>query len=138
MRQTDAGVPGVGAAWSLTGRDESGWRPGGLQTAAYHAGSGRLYVLMHQGGPGTHKDPGTELWVYDVAKRRRVARIALETPATSVAVSGDDKPLLYLVALGETALRVLDADTGKPLRRIDGFGPTMTVIQPAPIGGSAR
>ena len=138
VRQTGAGVPVVGAAWSLTGRDESGWRPGGLQTAAYHAGSGRLYVLMHQGGPGTHKDPGTELWVYDVAKRRRVARIALETPATSVAVSGDDKPLLYLVALGETALRVLDADTGKPLRRIDGFGPTMTVIQPAPIGGSAR
>ena len=138
VRQAGAAAPIVGASWSLTGKDESGWRPGGVQTAAYHAGSGRLYVLMHQGGPSTHKDPGTEIWVYDVAKRQRVQRIALETPATSVAVSGDGKPLLYLVALGETALRVLDAGTGKPLRRIDGFGPTMTVIQPAPVAGAAR
>lgn len=133
VSQGGTAAPVVEAAWSLTDKDTSGWRPGGIQTAAYHAGTGRLYVLMHQGGPHTHKDPGTEIWIYDVAKRQRVQRVALKTPATSIAVSSDGKPLLYVVALGETALRVLDADTGETLRQIDGFGPSMTVIQPAPV-----
>jgi methylamine dehydrogenase heavy chain len=133
----DGAAPSIGTLWALTGEADSGWRPGGLQPAAYHAGTNRLYVLMHQGGPGTHKDPGTEIWVYDVAKRQRTLRIPLETPATSIAISGDEKPLLYLVALGETALRVHDAGSGKALRRIEGLGPTMTVIQPAPMAQAA-
>lgn len=127
-------VPTLAKTWSLaTAADGKDWRPGALQTAAYHRGTGRLYVLMHQGGADTHKDPGTEIWVYDVAKQTRIERIALETPAMSVAVSQDAKPLLYTTMFGETDLKVRDALTGKLLRKIDGFGPTMTVIQPAPV-----
>jgi methylamine dehydrogenase heavy chain len=46
-----------------------------------HEGTGRLYALMHQGGPDTHKQPGTEIWVYDLETRRRIQRLAAPNPA---------------------------------------------------------
>lgn len=126
-------LPKVVKSWALAGKDDAGWRPGATQTAAYHRASGRLYVLMHQGDRNSHKDPGTEIWVYDAAKGVRVQRIKLESPANSVAVSQDDKPLLYTVMFGETAFKIRDAMTGELLRQIEGLGPTMTVIQPSPV-----
>ncbi|MFI5217060.1 MAG: amine dehydrogenase large subunit [Candidatus Limnocylindria bacterium] len=74
--------PRFGERWSLldsTDRAE-GWRIGGHQHLALHGPTGRLYSLMHQGGPDTHKQPGTELWVYDVEGRRRLQRIQLRSP----------------------------------------------------------
>lgn len=127
-------TPELAKTWSLLGKDDAGWRPGALQTAAFHQGTGRLYVLMHEGGPHTHKDPGTEIWVYDAAKQTRIQRINLDGMAMSVAVSQDAKPLLYTTMLGETDFKIRDAMTGALLRKIEGLGPTMTVIQPAPIG----
>jgi len=70
------------AIWSLltnNDRDDS-WRSGGSQHLAVHQSTGRLYALMHQGGVDTHKDPGTELWVYDLKQRVRVQRIELRSP----------------------------------------------------------
>lgn len=131
-------VPRIARTWSLIGKDDGTWRPGAIQTAAYHAPTGRLYVLMHQGNRWTHKDPGTELWVYDAAKGTRVARLPLEVPATAVAISGDDKPLLYTTMLGDTDFRIYDAMSGKILRKVSGMGPTMTVIQPAPIAAGQQ
>jgi methylamine dehydrogenase heavy chain len=66
-------------SWSLlSDADRKGsWRVGGSQHLAVHAGSGRLFSLVHQGGPGGHKQPGHELWVYDLATRERVKRIEL-------------------------------------------------------------
>jgi methylamine dehydrogenase heavy chain len=57
-----------------------GWRSGGSQHLAVHEPSGRLYALMHQGGPDSHKDPGTELWVFDLASRRRLLRLEARHP----------------------------------------------------------
>lgn len=76
------GVPRPGARWSLLDDADraASWRVGGSQHLAAHAGLGRLYSLVHQGGVDSHKEPGTELWVYDLAERRRVQRIALEHP----------------------------------------------------------
>jgi methylamine dehydrogenase heavy chain len=74
--------PRPGERWSLlddADRADS-WRIGGSQHLAAHEGLGRLYSLVHQGGVDSHKDPGTELWVYDLARRERVQRIALEHP----------------------------------------------------------
>jgi methylamine dehydrogenase heavy chain len=59
------------------------WRIGGPQHLAIHRPSGRLYVLVHQGGPDTHKDPGTEVWVFDVGAKKRVQRIAMLNPVAS-------------------------------------------------------
>jgi methylamine dehydrogenase heavy chain len=57
-----------------------GWRIGGPQHLAVHAPSGRLFSLVHRGGPDTHKDWGTEVWVYDLARRERLQRIELGSP----------------------------------------------------------
>jgi methylamine dehydrogenase heavy chain len=68
--------------WSLLdARDrEESWRIGGAQHLAVHGPTGRFYSLVHQGGVDTHKDPGSELWVYDLARRARVQRIELKNP----------------------------------------------------------
>jgi methylamine dehydrogenase heavy chain len=76
---------GFGERWPLlddTDRSAS-WRIGGAQHLAVHGASGKLYALVHQGGPDTHKDPGTEVWVYDLAGRKREQRIALLNPLVS-------------------------------------------------------
>jgi methylamine dehydrogenase heavy chain len=59
------------------------WRIGGPQHLAVHAASGRLYALVHQGSVDSHKEPGTEVWVYDLASHRRLQRIPLLNPLAS-------------------------------------------------------
>lgn len=70
------------APWPLFGEAElrDGWKVGGQQPFAAHAASDRLYALVHQGGEGSHKDPGREVWVFDLAARARAARLALASP----------------------------------------------------------
>lgn len=108
------------------------WKPGGMQHLAIHVKQRRLYSLMHQGGADTHKDPGTEIWVYDLAAGgRRVQRIPLAKPLTSIAVSSDPKPLLFGINIGIPELRVFDARTGGLLRTIAevGFTPSTLVTR---------
>src|SRR3954471_16354814 len=81
----------VQPAWSLLSAEEKAakWRPGGLQQLAVHIPTNRLYSIMHQGGPYTHKDPGREVWVYDLGKRTRVQKISMQHDAGSIQVSRD-------------------------------------------------
>jgi methylamine dehydrogenase heavy chain len=78
-------APRFGERWSLLDdADRAGsWRVGGSQHLAVHDATGRLYSLVHQGGPHTHKDAGSEVWVYDLAERRREARIRLRSAGLS-------------------------------------------------------
>lgn len=131
------GQPSVKVRWKLTGEGEQGWRPGGLQPYAYHAATGRLFVLMHEGGPGTHKHPGTEIWVFDAATQTRTARIPIETPSTSIAISQDAAPLLYTALFGSGTLVVRKPEDASVIRKIEGLGPDLTLIQPAPIPAAA-
>ena len=66
------------------------WRIGGSQHLAVHAASrAGSTSLMHQGGRDTHKEAGTEIWVYDLAARKRVQRIPVVNPLASfVRVTG--------------------------------------------------
>ena len=89
------GAPVVQERWKLQGKGEEGWRPGGWELAAYHPPTNRLFVLMHEGGPWTHKQSGSEVWVWDVGTGKRLHRIALEHPSHSLAVSRDDQPLVF-------------------------------------------
>jgi methylamine dehydrogenase heavy chain len=63
--------------WSLfsAADREDSWRIGGTRHLAVHQASGRLYSLVHQGGPDTHKEAGSEIWVYDLASHDRLQRI---------------------------------------------------------------
>ena len=141
------------SSWSLVDEGEraDGWRPGGRQLLAVHEGSKRLYVIFHQGGPGTHKDPGPEVWVFDLAERKRVNRIQMpnftaafvggsmgmgsggftgwllkslldDRGADTIAVSRDDKPLLFARSSDLGAVAVLDARTGVHLRDFSEVG----------------
>jgi methylamine dehydrogenase heavy chain len=72
-------------------------------------------VPMHQGGEGTHKDGGTEIWVFDIASHRRLARWPVQAQGLSrvvaVEVSQDAAPILF--ATTERAdLAVFDALSG--------------------------
>jgi methylamine dehydrogenase heavy chain len=122
-------APGFGEKWSLVDDKDrsSSWRIGGLQHLAVHRSTGRLYSLMHQGGVDTHKDPGNEIWVYDLATKKRVQRIETADLASSIQVSNDPEPLLFTVFLGRPALDVYDARSGKHLRSVEplGFSPTL-------------
>ena len=91
--------------WSLLGAaDKSAhWRPGGMQIGAIHRHLNRLYVPMHQGGEGTHKDGGTEIWVFRSrppisawhAGRWRAQKLF---GVLAIQVSQDDAPLLFAAA----------------------------------------
>ena len=141
------GTPRVSPSWSLYGNDReaSQWRPGGLQLVAVHAASERLFVVMHEGGPGSHKDAGPEIWSFDLAKRRRIDRI--EPPSLSatflggmlgistdsfsftllkwilpadtvhsIAISQDAAPLLFMRNAELGAIGVVDPDGGRVVR----------------------
>jgi methylamine dehydrogenase heavy chain len=120
----------AGPTWSLVSAAErqQNWRPGGLQQLALHTSLKRLYSIMHQGGPYTHKDPGKEVWVYDVDKKTRVQKIALKNLSGAIQVTRDAKPLLFSIFIESTTTDVYDALSGAHLRSIENIGTTPTIM----------
>jgi len=88
--------------WQLvTAADAAGqWRPSGWQIVASDEQK-LLYVLMQPDAhEGTHKDPATEVWVFNVATKTRIKRIRLVRPGSSISLThGADQ--LLLVQSGE-------------------------------------
>lgn len=113
--------PEVGDPWSLIGGEEGGWRPGGLAVTGTDS-AGRMYVLMHpEGYEGSHKDPGVEVWVFDVEAERRVDRIALQLPAISIGLTRDDDPLLVATNVN-LEIDVYSANSGEHQRTLSATG----------------
>jgi methylamine dehydrogenase heavy chain len=125
LKSTAAGME-LATTWPLFSPQELGqhWRTAGLQHLALHRSSGKLYAIVHRGGPETHKDPGADIWVWDLASHRKVQQIAARNKVTSIQVSQDDKPLLYGCSFESNRLDIYDATTGKYLRSVDGLGQT--------------
>ncbi len=119
MNAADPVMPDV---WSLLQEQDrqENWRPGGWQVATAHEASGRLFMLMHpDGNNGSHKGGGSEVWVFDVQSRQRLARIVLKQWGVSIEVTQGDEPYLAVVN-GNMDLDVYAADTGEWLRFIGG------------------
>jgi len=116
--------------WSLLSEQEKAakWRPGGLQQLAVHGASNRLYSIMHQGELFTHKDPGREVWVYDLAQRARVQKISMQHDSGSIQVSRDAHPLMFSIFIESNVLDIYDATSGKFLRSVTDIGTTPTVL----------
>jgi methylamine dehydrogenase heavy chain len=116
MRGDDAVVlPG----WSLVSPEEAAanWRPSGWQLIASDEEK-LLYVLMQPNAhEGTHKDPGTEVWVFDPGAKTRIAKLRLVRPGSSIALTHEPAPSL-LVQSG-TQLDVYDPKTGALIRSLD-------------------
>ncbi len=139
--------------WSLFSASErnTGWQFGGSQPLALHEATGRLYALVHQGGPDEHKVAGTEIAVYDASRHERVQTIEignlvgaflasrmelaeggwgawlLETivpnaGADRIAVTQDPAPRLILVSADSGTVGVHDALSGAFLRNINDVG----------------
>jgi methylamine dehydrogenase heavy chain len=127
-----AGSSGLkaGPTWSLVSAADrqQNWRPGGLQQLAVHASTKRLYSIMHQGGVFTHKDPGKEVWVYDVDKKARIQKIAMKNLSGSIQVTRDAKPLLFSIFIESSTTDVYDALSGTHLRSIENVGTTPTIM----------
>jgi methylamine dehydrogenase heavy chain len=127
------------------------WRIGGMQHLALQRATHRLYSLVHKGGPGSHKDAGASIWVYDVERHARVQEIAVPSllpafarpmlklerdgwaywlmeqllptaGAHSIAVTQDAHPLLFVRHDEIGAIGVVDALSGTLLREIDEAG----------------
>ena len=129
IRSTPQGVV-LDAKWPLVTSAEQaqGWRTGGLQHLAVHRPSGRLYAIMHKGSLDTHKDPGTDIWVYDLAAKKKVQQISLHHKAGSIVVSQDAKPLLFTCFIESNVLDIYDALSGSYLRSLDSLGQTPTIM----------
>ncbi len=152
--------------WSLLEEDDrqQSWRIGGSQHLALHEASGRLYSLVHQGGFDTHKQAGSEIWVYDLETHKRIQRIELTNPGFTfmgvpvplgnenlnaflldhvvpqigidqIAVTQDDEPLILTGAMYTGFLCVYDARSGKLLRRIYTGNVTTQGLLTLPRGG---
>ena len=120
----------MGPTWWLTTEAErkAGWRPGGLQQLAVNPQKSLLYAIMHRGGLATHKDPGKDVWVFDVSTHRRVQQFVLKNLASSIQLSSDARPLLYSIFIDGTDLDIYDAASGKLLRSVDHVGTTPTIM----------
>lgn len=107
------------------------WRPGGSRFATWHKASGRLFVLMHAGLHWTHKEAGTQIWVFDTQAKKRIARFALDEPASLITVTQDEAPLLFVVGGGfgpGGGLSVLDPNTGEVLRALRGVSGSLAAV----------
>jgi methylamine dehydrogenase heavy chain len=125
-------MPAPRTPWSLVSAAEKGaWRPGGVQVGAVHRAQKKLFVPMHKGGDGSHKDAGTEIWVIDLKSHQRTARWPIDTRVTggavAVQVSQDEAPLLF-VATDKSHLLILDARTGKLLHDEKNLGQTPQLL----------
>lgn len=146
-------TPPEPSSWSLVSEPEkaSGWRPGGRQLTALHRDSGRFFVAFHRGEPGSHKSPGPEVWVFDLARRERVSRIEMpnftaaflggnlgarpggiaawllaalvpDAGADTIAVTQDAAPLLFARNSAVGSVAVIDARSGEHLRDLTEVG----------------
>jgi methylamine dehydrogenase heavy chain len=110
-----------GESWSLLSDSEKkdGWLPGGYQPVRGHAEKGLLFVLMHRGGGDwTHKNPGSEVWVYNLHDKKRVDRIVLPQKANAILVSQDSDPTLFALTTQPAMMQTFSALDGKYLGAI--------------------
>ncbi len=119
-------------SWSMLEAADTAqkWRPGGWQTVSFNAKSGLLYSLMHQGGEWTHKQFGTEVWVFNAQTHKRVKRIKLKTPGYSIMVSNAEKPILFDMSLLPSKLETYAAPDGKLLGTYDDIGSPFLLYGP--------
>lgn len=121
----------VSDAWSLVTDEEKekGWRPGGGGLITSHLPTNLSFVLMHKGGEDTHHDAGTEIWIFDPAKQKRVLRWELEEPAVSIFVMQHEQSPRLVMYTEEGKLHLFSALTQRYERSIDEFGASAWSIQ---------
>jgi len=127
-----AQTPRAVGSWSLVDAADAkkAWRPGGYQLFAIHAKSGRMYVLMHPDGQeGSHKNPAAEIWAFDLAAKKRIARIPGNNAISVTAIQGGAPRLVALDAMTMGLLLIDAGDKPRVVQRMDGVGEASTLIE---------
>ncbi len=128
----DGDAPTIDAPWSAVSPAEKHqeWRPGGAQVSALHRQSGTLFLNMHDHGhDGSHKDPAKEVWAFDLATHRRLARIPADA-STSLETSQGPAASLYVLSGDKAQIDVRRIAPGYGLlRRIKGVGDTPILME---------
>jgi len=109
--------------WDMVSeQDKKGnWRPSGLGLNDFDD-NGLMYTIFQPDGhEGSQTHGGTQVWVYDVAKKERVRVIETPNWAISIAVTRGDNPLL-VVTNGELTLDVFNAQDGNFIQTVSDFG----------------
>ena len=119
-----AGEPKFLPTWPLftPGQVADSWMAGGYQYASVHEASGELYVLVHRGGEFTHKAPGSDVWVFDIASKKRTRMISLTHAATVINVTQDAEPVLFTADAEHSGVIVYNAKTGEHLHDVAEIG----------------
>lgn len=124
--------------WSVAEQDgDKTWIPGQpMQTLSVHHRKQQLYVLMQASdlkpklnGIDFHRQPGTEVRVFDLKTQRLMQRLSLKNLVDAIAVSQDDAPLLYASSLYHANFSIYDVKTGHRLHDIP-FPSYPTLVQP--------
>jgi len=110
--------PKILAGWPMvpTGLAKENWRPSGWQVVA---GSDKeLFVLMQANAKdGSHKDGGSEVWVFEPGSGTLTRRIKLDKHGISIAVTHSE-PAYLVVTNADMFLDVYRADSGDFQRSI--------------------
>ena len=85
---------------------------------------------MHPDGEeGTHKNPAAEIWAFDLAARKRVARLPGENAIALTAIQGDAPRLVALDAM-TMGLVLIDAGAEpRVVQRMDGVAEAATLVE---------
>jgi methylamine dehydrogenase heavy chain len=118
------GMTVVVPPWSLLSDRERArnWKPGGAVPIAMDSANRRMFVLMHKGGPDSHKQHGSHVWSYDLDTNARIRSIRLKNEAGSLKVTGGERPLLLATSDDGPRIDVYDAESGRYLHSISDFG----------------
>lgn len=120
-------------SWSLVNDEDraKGWTPGGYNLLATHDKNKRLYVLMHpDGAEGTHKNPAAEIWVFDLVKKERIARV----PGLDILSLSVDEPGNRLLGIDGGNVHIFDISAAEPklIRTIENAGEAALQAEPHP------
>ena len=110
-------------SWDMVTEEfkKTNWRPSGLILNDVDD-SGLMYTIFQENGAeGTQTHGGTQVWVFDLEKKKRVNVIDTPEWAISVAVTRGDDPLL-VVTNGKLSLDVFNAKTGELVQNVGDFG----------------
>lgn len=113
--------------WWLSNAQEraANWRPAGWHGKA-GLDSGLLWVAMTPDGyEGSHKDPATEVWLFDVKTHARKGRIKLKVPAFSITANTAEQLLVVNI---EGSLDVYAGRTGDYVHSIHALGETPYMV----------
>lgn len=113
--------------WSLLNAEDrkDNWVPGGTNLIAVDNTRGYAYIQMHpEAFEGSHKMPAAEIWVFDLGKKERIARVPGNDALSINIVRGGDQPVLAGIDGENVTLYDISGVEPKELRTIEGAANT--------------